>query len=73
MCFADWPARPPVALLDAQDRWLRPEMPRDECGKVRFEVYRAFNALRLSEVSAAASRATTQNVTASLTPPETSG
>jgi hypothetical protein len=41
---------PYFVLLDEQDRWVRPGLPHDGCGKVRVEVRNALQALRLTPV-----------------------
>jgi hypothetical protein len=50
-CTDDLPTVPWFALLDAQERWIRPGLPVDSCGKIRVEVRRAVDGLKLTEVS----------------------
>ncbi|MFC4019456.1 hypothetical protein ACFOW4_16145 [Micromonospora sp. GCM10011542] len=50
-CSADLVVPPWLALLDQRDRWLRPSVPTDVCGKPRAEVRAALDGLRLVTVA----------------------
>ncbi|MFJ8580917.1 hypothetical protein [Micromonospora sp. NPDC093277] len=43
--------QPWLAVVDANGRWMRPEIPRDPCGKPRIEVREALDALPLTTVA----------------------
>lgn len=49
-CTLDLPGVPWFALLDEQDRWVRPRLPLDECRKIRIELREATDRLRLTTV-----------------------
>jgi hypothetical protein len=51
ICTSDNPTVPWFVLLDAQGRWVRPGVPRDQCGKHRAEVRAAAKALNLTRIS----------------------
>ncbi|MEU6072841.1 hypothetical protein [Micromonospora sp. NPDC047074] len=57
-CTLEMPWVPNLLLLDAQDRWIRPGLPADGCGKPRAETLQAVRGLRLTTVSAKVVRAT---------------
>ncbi|MEU4218203.1 hypothetical protein [Actinoplanes sp. NPDC026623] len=46
ICTADGYAQPRLVLLDGRGRWVRPGIPRDDCGKPRAEVSAAMEKLR---------------------------
>jgi hypothetical protein len=50
-CTADGIVLPWLVLLDAQERWVRPGIPMDECGKPRTEVRTALDAVVWHTVS----------------------
>jgi hypothetical protein len=51
MCTLDGYAEPRLVLLDAQGRWVRPGIPRNDCGKPRAEVDAAMDKLRWTRVA----------------------
>ena len=51
MCTADNPTVPWFVLIDAQGRWVRPGVPRDQCSKQRAEVRVAVKSLNLARTS----------------------
>jgi hypothetical protein len=51
-CTMELPVVPWLVLLDAAGRWVRPGLPKDECGKIRIEVRQAIGALKLTRITA---------------------
>ncbi|WP_203780385.1 hypothetical protein [Paractinoplanes rishiriensis] len=50
LCPADGYAPPRLVLLDAQGRWVRPHIPRGDCGKPLAEATAAMDGLRWTRV-----------------------
>jgi hypothetical protein len=51
LCTLDGYVEPRLVLLDAQGRWVRPGIPRNDCGKPRAEVDAAMDKLRWTRVA----------------------
>jgi hypothetical protein len=51
ICTLEGHPRPPLVLLDSQGRWVRPEIPRDDCGKPRAEFTAALARQQWTRIS----------------------